>query len=150
VQVMKAGLLEIADVFVVNKADREGATRMRTELEMMLHLKVSEDGVDWQVPVLMTQASKNVGTEEVLAACRQHGAHLHERPGGKRLSDRARQEVLDICEEELMRRLRSHEDTKPLSDALDAVTAGDKDPYRAAIDILDSPEDLARLIAQKP
>ena len=113
-------------------------------------MKAGEQGIDWQVPVLMTQASKNVGTEEVLAACREHGGHLEGRPGGKRLGDRARHEVMDICEEEMMRRLRSHEDTKPLSDALNAVSQGDKDPYRAAIDILDSPADLARLIARKP
>jgi LAO/AO transport system kinase len=152
VQVMKAGLLEIADIFVVNKADRDGATRMRTELEMMLHLKLGEqgEGADpWQTPVLMTQASRNVGTEDVLASCREHAEHLKTRPGGKRLGNRARGEVLEICEEELMRRLRSHEGTAPLSSALDAVENGSRDPYRAAIDILDSPEDLARLIARK-
>ena len=73
VQVMKAGLLEIADVFVVNKADREGATRMRTELEMMLALKANEGGdAQWNVPVLMTKASQGEGTEELLDACLRH------------------------------------------------------------------------------
>ncbi|MEO8751968.1 MAG: methylmalonyl Co-A mutase-associated GTPase MeaB, partial [Casimicrobiaceae bacterium] len=60
VQAMKAGLLEIADVFVVNKADRDGASRMRSELEAMLQLRPS---VAWQVPVLLTVAAEGKGID---------------------------------------------------------------------------------------
>src|SRR4029079_4209613 len=55
VQVMKAGLLEIAHIFVVNKADREGAMRMKTELQTMLQLRPS---AGWEVPVLLTEAQQ--------------------------------------------------------------------------------------------
>lgn len=148
VQVMKAGLLEIADVFVVNKADRDGALRMKTELEMMLHLKAAEGDNPWQVPVLMTQASRGVGTEELIESCIAH--HAHRLAGGKsrtRNSERLKAEVLEICEEELMRRLRAGSSDANVADLLDAVGKGDKDPYEAALELLGSPEELSKLIA---
>src|SRR5215467_11513128 len=69
VQVMKAGLLEIADVFVVNKADREGSERMQSELEQMLHLRPA---AEWTIPVLRTQAATGRGIEAVAAAIAAH------------------------------------------------------------------------------
>jgi len=147
IQVMKAGLLEIADVFVVNKADREGATRMRTELEMMLMLKASEQGVDWKVPVLMTKAAAGEGTQEVLDACLQHEAYLRDGGKTKRRSDHLKAEVLEICEEELMRRLRKHTGDDPLRALLGEVANGKKDPYQAALDILAESQRLAALLA---
>src|SRR5881628_2745880 len=66
VQVMKAGLMEIADIFLVNKADRDGANRMLTELNLMLELKYSSRGASegalpqWKIPVLAVQAVNNV------------------------------------------------------------------------------------------
>ncbi|MGA9720887.1 MAG: methylmalonyl Co-A mutase-associated GTPase MeaB, partial [Candidatus Binatus sp.] len=65
VQVMKAGLNEIADVFVVNKADREGADRVKAELELSVHLR-SGDG--WRPPVLLTQAALDQGVDAVVDA----------------------------------------------------------------------------------
>src|SRR5215471_13920315 len=71
VQVMKAGLLEIADVFVVNKADRDGALRMASELEQMLHLRPPSP---WSIPVLPTTASIGTGVDVVLEALDRHRA----------------------------------------------------------------------------
>ena len=68
IQAMKAGLLEIADVFVVNKADREGAARMKSELELMLQLRPS---AGWQVPVLLTVATDGTGVPELVDADRR-------------------------------------------------------------------------------
>ena len=148
VQVMKAGLLEIADVFVVNKADRDGALRMKTELEMMLHLKAAEAGDPWQVPVLQTQASHGVGTVELLDACVQHNAHRRSNTGAdSRRHDRLKAEVLEICEEELMRRLRAGATDGEVAKLLDAVGQGEKDPYAAALELLGSADELAKLIA---
>src|SRR5207244_12672610 len=73
VQVMKAGLLEIADIFVVNKADREGAERMQSELAQMLHLRPA---TAWSIPVLRAQAAGGVGTEAVRDALEAHRAVL--------------------------------------------------------------------------
>jgi LAO/AO transport system kinase len=65
IQAMKAGLMEIADIFVVNKADREGAARLVSELNMMVDVKREKCGRD--LPVIMTQATNNIGIDELLA-----------------------------------------------------------------------------------
>src|SRR5258708_12957692 len=69
VQVMKAGLNEIADVFVVNKADREGAHRIKAELELSVHLRAGEG---WRPPVLITQAAIDQGIDSIVAAIGKH------------------------------------------------------------------------------
>jgi LAO/AO transport system kinase len=73
IQVMKAGLLEIADIFVVNKADREGAARLRTELMAEAALGPARP---WQPPVLLTQASSGAGLEPLLEEIDRHQAFL--------------------------------------------------------------------------
>src|SRR5438445_631038 len=65
VQVMKAGLNEIADLFVVNKADRDGADRIKAELELSVHLRPANG---WRAPVLLTQAAADVGVDALVAA----------------------------------------------------------------------------------
>jgi len=149
VQVMKAGLLEIADVFVVNKADRDGAVRMESELRQMLHLKPE---APWSIPVLLTQASAGVGTEavrEVLLAHRRYLAGAGERAA----RDAARREVelVDILDEELRRRVEAG-----LADAVDGVgtlveqvRAGAVDPYSAALRILADGTALATLTGRR-
>jgi LAO/AO transport system kinase len=140
VQVMKAGLLEIADVFVVNKADREGADRMIGELERMLHMLPSQSS--WEVPVLATQASHDVGITELLAAIAKHRAHRQNEDEAERVRRARRREVYDIVEEELAARLRRGMDDGVFQDILAEVDRGDADPYGAAGRIL---EDSARL-----
>ena len=75
VQMAKAGILEVADVFVVNKADREGAPDVMRELRQMLHLGVARD---WDPPVLAASAIDDEGADEVWEAIESHRAHLHE------------------------------------------------------------------------
>jgi len=71
VQTMKAGLLEIADIFVVNKADRPGAERLCRDLEAAVHLDAAGDG-DWVTPVSAASAVKNTGIDEVMQRARAH------------------------------------------------------------------------------
>ncbi len=146
VQVMKAGLLEIADVFVVNKADRDGALRMRTELEMMLSLKTNTGEGTWRVPVLMSQASKAEGTMEILEACLAHGEVCRSAEASENRARRLRDEVLEICEEEIMRRLRAGADSGAIAELLKSVGSGDVDPYRGALDILEDADLLAKAL----
>jgi LAO/AO transport system kinase len=74
VQALKAGIMEIADVFVVNKADREGADRMVSSIEAMLSLQTVPEG-GWSTPVLKTEATRGIGVPELLATLdRFHGA----------------------------------------------------------------------------
>ncbi|HYC54416.1 MAG TPA: methylmalonyl Co-A mutase-associated GTPase MeaB [Candidatus Binatia bacterium] len=148
VQVMKAGLLEIADVFVVNKADRDGATRMRTELEMMLALKSSDEASAWKVPVLLTKASQGEGTEALLDACMAHHEFRKQHPLKDVIGRRLRAEVFEICEEEVMRRLRSGAKDAGVQETLARVADGQQDPYHAALEILGDRERLAALLAK--
>lgn len=75
VQAIKAGILEIADVFVVNKADREGADKTRRHLDMMLQLG-NTPREDWRVPIVMTVATSGEGVNETIDAIEQHWQHL--------------------------------------------------------------------------
>jgi LAO/AO transport system kinase len=140
VQVMKAGLLEIADIFVVNKADRDGADRMIGELERMLHMLPAQS--TWEVPVLATQASQDVGVSDVLAAIDRHRHHRRAEDEPDRVRRARRREVYDIVEEELAARLKRGVDDGRFQDILAEVDRGDADPYGAAGKILD---DSARL-----
>src|SRR5713226_9188730 len=73
IQVMKAGLNEIADIFVVNKADREGADRLKAELDLNVHLRPAGG---WRAPVLMTQAVNNSGVEALMQQLAKHFEYL--------------------------------------------------------------------------
>jgi len=150
VQVMKAGLLEIADVFVVNKADREGAERMQSELVQMLHLRPA---APWSIPVVLTQAATGAGTEAVRDAIEAHRAFLAaDAERARRQRARREGELLDVLDEELRRRLEqglgAHA-ADGLAPLLDAVRAGTVDPYSAALRILEDAPTLERLIRRR-
>lgn len=72
IQTMKAGLMEIADIFVVNKADREGADRIFHELKSLTHMSSAHDRAQWEVPVLKTVATKREGIMEVMTSLAAH------------------------------------------------------------------------------
>src|SRR5205809_795558 len=80
IQTMKAGLMEVADVFVVNKADRAGAPALMAELKFAAHLHASSTAsrrdVEWETPVLSLQAQHGVGVPELLTDVRRHRAAL--------------------------------------------------------------------------
>src|SRR5262249_17941659 len=148
VQVMKAGLLEIADVFVVNKADREGALRMMAELEQMLHLRPPSA---WTIPVLATEATRGTGVDEVLDALVRHRTSLTGDPGraGQAAARRAG-ELIDILEEEVRRRLEAGlvADPNGLGALVESVRRGAVDPYSAALRILGDDAALATLVRE--
>ncbi len=147
VQVMKAGLLEIADVFVVNKADREGAERMQSELVQMLHLRPPSA---WAVPVLLTQAARDVGIDAVLDALARHRDTRAADPArAARERERRAGELVDILGEELRRRLERGlaAASDGLAPLLADVRDGRVDPYTAALRVLDDAPTLAGLVA---
>lgn len=77
IQTMKAGLLEVADVFVVNKSDRDGADKIFHELRAMIEMSPK---ADWEVPVLKTQAHHNQGIAELVQTLERHRQHLVQSP----------------------------------------------------------------------
>jgi LAO/AO transport system kinase len=141
IQTMKAGLLEAADVFVVNKADRAGAPALMAELKFAAHLHyasaTSPKDVDWEIPVLSTQAQADVGVRELLAEIRRHRAAL-EASGAleARRVQRLRAEVEALLVEEFRGRVARGLAGGALSPVLDDVAAGALDPYSAVAALL--------------
>jgi LAO/AO transport system kinase len=148
VQTMKAGLLEIADVFVVNKADREGAMRIKTELEMMLHLRPA---TEWSVPVLLTEATNGKGVSELLDAVMRHRELRRVRGSGATASAAARQEeFVAVLREEIGRRVEAGLENGRFGALLEQVTRGDIDPYRAALQVIEDDQDVRALLKRRP
>ncbi|MGH2710535.1 MAG: methylmalonyl Co-A mutase-associated GTPase MeaB, partial [Actinomycetota bacterium] len=133
IQASKAGILEIADVFVVNKADREGAGEAVRDLQAMLHLGPE---LDWPPPVVKTSAQNHEGIDDLWDAIDLHRKHL-ESTG--QLEERRRKRLLGEVEDMVAVRLRDRIDARLQEGDLEAL-AGDLisrkvDPY-AAVDML--------------
>ena len=136
IQMMKAGLMEIGDVFAVNKSDREGADRVVLEVETVLQLRRRDDG--WQPPVLKTVATRGDGVRALLDEIDRHRALLEE---SRRLADRRCAAVQDEIRELVEHGLRREVWTQPevgerLARLVEAIVAGRSSPYRAAEEIL--------------
>ena len=135
IQANKAGLLEIADIFVINKADRPGAAETRRDLDNMLDM-TSTMG-EWRPPIVPTVAATGEGVAELWTVIGDHRAFL-ERSG--ELAERRRRRVLDQLSEVLIRRVeakvRQLEGGRVYERVRDAVIAGDIDPYAAADELL--------------
>lgn len=133
IQASKAGILEIADVFVVNKADREGAREAARDLEQMLHLGPA---MEWSPPVVKTSATSGDGVEEVWEAIERHRKHV-EGSGDLERRRRARllREVEDMASIRIRARVAGMLEGGALEDLADDLVARRIDPYRAA-DIL--------------
>jgi len=147
IQTMKAGLLEVADLFVVNKADRDGADKIQRELKNMLQL--SAPAGDWQVPVLMTTSHRGLGIDDVLEGIGAHEAMLADR-GAEGHADLRAKNFKDIVVDELVSRLAVVllRDDGPLSDLLHSIRVGEKNPYSAALSVLDDHTLTQSLIAE--
>jgi LAO/AO transport system kinase len=140
IQAAKAGILEIGDIYVINKADRDGADQVRRELRSMLALAERPEGA-WKQPIIKTVASKGEGVEEVVEAIDQHRAWL-ETSGelDKRRLRRARDEIEAIAVTALREQWRSVHEHTELDGLAVKVVAGDTDPYTAADRLLETTE----------
>jgi LAO/AO transport system kinase len=138
IQAVKAGILEIADVFVVNKADRPGADATYRDIQGMLALGERAPG-QWRPPVVRATAVKCEGIDDVLGAVEKHRAWLVESGELRRRREaRAAAEVEAIALGELRARLGSLRDGTALPALAADVAQGRTDPYAAARALLDS------------
>jgi len=141
VQAMKAGLFEIADIFAVNKSDREGARRMKTELEAILAMKPGG-----AVPVIMTQGHKGLGIDELYAEVER--LRLAQEANGQleeRRRRRRREEFLELIQRRVRGRfLEFMEKDGQLRELTERVVAGEVDPYSACAQVLDDRHWLAK------
>ena len=135
IQTMKAGILEAADILIINKADTEHADRLKADLESMLALK-DRRPAEWQPPVILTEAINEKGTEELAAAIANHHDFLIESGGmeaGKR--ERARLELLESVEAHVKDLIYRIDRSDYLEELVDDLLQGNKNPRRAAREI---------------
>jgi LAO/AO transport system kinase len=136
IQANKAGLLEIADLFVINKADRPGARETRRDLEAMLELTPLDED-QWRPPIVETVASTGDGVDDLWAAIGRH--RLHQTETGL-LAAARRRRLLGEFDQLLVARVRQQiEDVlaaDQFADITEAMVAGDLDPYEAVDRVL--------------
>jgi LAO/AO transport system kinase len=136
IQAAKAGILEVGDLYVVNKADRDGAERLRRDLRNGLSLAERAEG-SWKPPILLTVAQSGKGVDEVVEALETHRAWLGETGQlAVRRARRARAEVEAVAVAALRRRWEIG-DRSALDALAEAVAAGESDPYAAADALLE-------------
>ena len=132
IQAAKAGILEIGDLYVVNKADRDGADQVRRDLRSMLALADRPEGA-WRPPIVSTVAARGEGLDEVVAEIDRHHAWLEESGElERRRTRRARDEIEAIAVTALRERWGDVHGRSELDELAAAVVAGESDPYTAA------------------
>jgi methylmalonyl-CoA epimerase len=135
VQALKAGIMEIADIFVINKADREGADRMAASIEAMLSLVPAPDG-DWRAPVLRTVATTGAGMAELASAIEQFRARTGDALDARRRA-RAEWRLRDLLGGQFLQHLeRSVLRPGEFDGLLDRIASRDVDPYAAAAAVM--------------
>lgn len=137
VQAAKAGLLEIADAFAVNKADRPGADETRRDLESMLDMNMAMG--EWRPPVVMTSAAQGEGTDALWDEIVRHRDHL-ERSGElqKRREHRLEEELHHVLLSKLEAEARQREEGNRYEELRARMHAGEMDPYEVAERLLES------------
>jgi len=132
IQALKAGIMEIGDIFLVNKADREGADRLVTELSLMLELNPSASS--WRPPIIKTIATMGEGIAEVTEKILEHRKFLEKGKGlQQKRSERARGEIINLIEQEISKYI--HKMLKydlSFDQVIEQVVARKKDPYSYA------------------
>ncbi len=136
VQTIKAGIMEIADVFVVNKADRGGAERLEQEVKAMLSISHRADG--WAPPVVKTVATEGGGVEELSAAVESYLAYLRERSLlAQKKAVSWRERLLELLRDRLLSRVVEETlSDGALSEYAERIASRETDPYSVVEEIM--------------
>ena len=139
VQNMKAGLMEVADIFVLNKAEREGADRLEQQLHAMLELAPSAKGggLNWKPPVIRTTASEGKGIADLAAAIEQF--HEQREQSGQqraRILEYWKQRLLLLLETQLLARALGNDGQRALESLASEVAERKKNPYTAVRELI--------------
>lgn len=143
VQAMKAGIMEIGNIFVVNKADREGSRKTVRELRNLVELGLRRRDTDgWEPPIIETEAMKGRGVEELHQAIEKHRQYLLGNERGQfdeHLQKRARSQLIEALREEAVKILLQRLEARGLSldKLVQAVVQKQADPYSLVQDVLD-------------
>jgi LAO/AO transport system kinase len=133
VQALKAGVMEIADIFVVNKSDREGADRTVAEIETLLGLHPYDEGA-WRPPILRTQATTGSGLDAVIESIDRF--HAQSSLVESRRRARAAARLRSVLADHLMRQIESRLTGAEMTGLVDRIAARTLDPYSAASELL--------------
>ena len=136
IQAIKAGIMEIGDVFVINKADREGVYSTEKELEALLSLAARSD--DWQPAIVKTVATENKGIDELATAIETYQKTQRDsKTGLDRRRAIARWRILELLREQLLARtLEQNSASDTLNRMADEVASRQRDPYSAVEEII--------------
>ena len=135
VQTIKAGIMEIADIFVINKSDHEGAERVEREIRAMQSLDVRKDG--WTPPIVKTVASQGVGTEELAAAIADFEAHLKkENLAFRKNVENWQERLVEMLRDAMLEKARAQMDGNALERYAAEIAEHKRDPYSLVEEIV--------------
>jgi LAO/AO transport system kinase len=138
VQAAKAGILEIADIFVVNKSDRPGAQEAVRDLRTMLAMAPQRDEGAWKPPIVLSSAASGEGIDDLVGRLDEHASWLaRSGEGERRRVARAREEITALAVAQVRERLGALPGEARLEDLAGQVASGKLDPYSAADELID-------------
>jgi GTPase len=143
IQAIKAGILETGDIFVINKADREGTDKTLSDLRLMIDMdRKKYEGGRWKPPILKTQAVFDKGVTELLDEIESHRKYLVETSEGfqyRKSKPRVREELADMVKQRLIDvALEKIIESGDFDAAVEAIVAGESDPYNACDNLVQS------------
>jgi LAO/AO transport system kinase len=142
IQAIKAGILEIADVLVVNKADLAGADRLVADLRSMLQLVTPASAAEWTPPIVETVATDGTGVTELVERLAEHRVHLETSGNWRaRRAESARRQVRAIVEDRVQRRLEAVTAGPAWQARFDSIAEREQDPYTVAEEVLSAVAD---------
>jgi LAO/AO transport system kinase len=128
VQTIKAGIMEIADIFVINKSDRDGADRVEREIRALQSLALRHDG--WTPPIVKTVASEGAGVEELAAAIAEHQEYLHdENRALKKSVENWQERLIEMLRDAMLEKARAQMSDGNLARLAAEVAEHKRDPY---------------------
>lgn len=144
VQSIKAGIMEVAEIFVVNKADKEGVERTIQELQLMLHmgkLTRSATTAAWEPPIVKTTATRNQGLDDLWGAIERHRSYLSSEKDQQQKDiewKKGKQELLDLVKQDFMDLIQLHvEGTKEFHEIIDRFVSRESDPFTLSEQLMD-------------
>ncbi len=150
IQAIKAGILEVGDIFLINKADREGSDKTLSDLRLMIDMDQQKyDKGTWKPPILKAQAVFDQGVTELLEEIDRHAAYLRSVYGDLRFrarKDKVLEELAEMVKSRLIETvLHGLTETGEFEAAADAIVRGELDPYTASDDLV-----LPKLVLPEP
>ena len=138
IQAIKAGILEIADIFVVSKADKAGADQTVAELAMLLSLAPNQRRAGWRTPIQKTSSFQKTGITELVEAIQRHYHYLQESQMLQERRERqTRSEVQQLIHQSIMQTLHTAISEDEWQDIINEINEHRRDPYSVAVELLE-------------